>query len=115
MFITKKKHNKEILCFVEENKRLTKELEEAKNLKEILNQLAQKELTVTGGFGITVNGGSHIEFDDSVAVYVDDMLGGKVIKQEATKCLIISKDGKVETGYTKEKADKGYSYKLIRE
>lgn len=47
--------------------------------------------------------------------YTDDILGGKVIKQEGTKCLIISKDGDVKTGLTKSKPDKGYKYKLVRE
>jgi hypothetical protein len=47
--------------------------------------------------------------------YVDDILGGKVIKQDGTKCLVISKDGEVKTGLTKQKPDKNYNYKLVRE
>lgn len=52
---------------------------------------------------------------ENVLVYVDDMLGGKVIKQEATKCIYIDKNGNIKTGLTKQKSDKGFSYKLIRE
>ncbi len=55
------------------------------------------------------------ELSDNVAVYVDDLAGGKVIKQEANKCVKINKEGEIEEGYTKKKCDKGYSYKLIRE
>jgi len=49
-----------------------------------------------------------------VAVFVEDLAGGKVIKQEANKCIKISKDGDIEEGHTKKKCDKGFSYKLIR-
>jgi hypothetical protein len=53
---------------------------------------------------------------DDVVRIVDDVLGGKVMKHEATtKCLIVDKQGNVKTGMTKQKADKGYSYKLVRE
>ena len=46
--------------------------------------------------------------------YTEDILGGKVIKQEGTKCIVIDKNGDVEIGLTKQKADKGYNYKLQR-
>jgi hypothetical protein len=51
---------------------------------------------------------------DHVAVYVDDYFGGKVIKQEATKVVIIDKNGKTTEAFSKQKPDKGYSYKLVR-
>ena len=92
------------------------ELKEAKDLKAILEKLYplydfSKSLRYEGG------GNLNIEemLPDNVLVYVDDVLGGKVIKQEGIKCLIIDKDGNVKTGLTKQKADKGYSYKLVRE
>ena len=48
------------------------------------------------------------------AIYVDDVFGGKVIKQEATKLIIIRDEGTIIEGYTKEKPDNGYKYKVIR-
>jgi hypothetical protein len=68
---------------------------------------------------IGINGFNTVAWDnitlpDTVLQYVDDILGGKVIKQEGTKCLVIDKDGNVKTGLTKQKADKGFSYKLVR-
>jgi hypothetical protein len=58
---------------------------------------------------------SHYSLPDNVLQYIDDILGGKVIKQEGNKCLVIDKKGNVKTGLTKEKVDKGYEYKLVRE
>ena len=49
------------------------------------------------------------------AIYVDDYLGGKVIKQEATKLIKISNDGTIIEGYTKKDPDKGYRHKIVRE
>src|SRR5574343_7023 len=97
--------------------KLEKELEEAKNLKEILEKMSS--MTINGQ-GFAVSGGawsiaSEFNLPDDVLRYVDDILGGKVIKQEGTKCLVIDKDGNVKTGLTKQKSEKGYSYKLVRE
>lgn len=54
----------------------------------------------------------HIVFPDNVPQYVDDIFGGRVIKQEAFKGIVIDKDGNVKTGLTKLPPDIGYSYKL---
>lgn len=95
----------------------------AENLKEVLVELANKTgiphpklgKYLTWDIAEGVDWGSNsIVLPDDVLQYTDDILGGKVIKQEGTKCLVISKDGKVTEGLTKQKADKGYSYKLIR-
>lgn len=97
---------------------LEKELKQAKDLKEILNKFSSMSIngfnfaTVGGCFDIGYGG---ITLPDNVLVYVDDILGGKVIKQEGNKCLVIDKDGNVKTGLTKQKPDKGYNYKLVRE
>jgi len=96
-------------------KNLEEELEKAKDLKSILEKMSS--LTVNGSNiwadGATISTGFRLP--DNVLVYVDDILGGKVIKQEGNKCLVVSKDGTVKTGLTKSKTDKGYSYKLVRE
>jgi len=118
MFITKKKHTKILKemteLYAERHSKLTQELKEARDLKTILEKMS----------GITFNGQNvfydlsssmNISFSDEVAQYVDDLFGGKVIKQEANKAIIITKEGEVKTGLTKEKVDKGYKYKLIRE
>jgi len=103
-----------ILKLEKEIKEGKEELREAKDLKTILDRFSSISIN---GRGFTVSGGNwHTELvlPDTVLQYTEDILGGKVIKQEGTKCLVIGKDGIVKTGLTKEKADKGYSYKLVR-
>lgn len=109
---------------------LSKELEEAKSLKGLLTEIVKRTGippidTKTGSgylygtdFGLGYSSGAwhnQINLGDDVLQYTDDILGGKVIKQEGNKCLVIAKDGTVKTGLTKAKVDKGYSYKLVRE
>jgi len=92
---------------------LKEDLKNAKDLKEILGKVG----SLFGSEFLMANGsaGYALNLPDTVLQYTEDILGGKVIKQEGNKCLIIDKEGKVKTGLTKEKVDKGYSYKLIRE
>lgn len=122
MFISKKKHKKEIALkdqYIkgqsEQITLLKKELEEAKNLKVILEKMSGMTIN---GTGWAISGGNWatptLELPDNVLQYTEDILGGKVIKQEGTKCLVIDKEGNVKTGLTKQKADKGYNYKLVR-
>jgi len=116
--ITNKTHNRIIKElneeYAEKHKKLTEELKEARDLKAIL-----EKLTCTTVFGfkgcITSSGGWGYDLPDNILVEVEDILGGKVIKQEGTKCLIVSKEGNVKTGLTKQKPDKGHTYKLIKE
>lgn len=121
--ITNKRHNqiiehkdKTINDYLAKIIKLEKELEQAKNLKDILGKFSGISIN---GQGIAYTGGSwNIEasFGDNVAQYVEDMFGGKkVIKQEANKGIKIDKHGNVTTGLTKQNVDKGYSYKLVRE
>lgn len=96
---------------------LNKELSQARDLKEILNKFSGitfngEYLQATGGTIGWKSAG--FELSDNVLVYVDDILGGKVIKQEGTKCLVVDKDGNIKEGLTKQKADQGYTYKLVR-
>ena len=91
---------------------LEEKLRKAEDLKEILVSLSDKSkkyIDFMAGSSCMMG-----ELPDNVLVYVDDILGGKVIKQEGVKCLVIDRAGNVKTGLTKQKADKGYTYKLMR-
>lgn len=102
------------MTYKEYSERLEKELAEAKNLKSILEKITSMTIN---GLDFSATGGcftSGYNLPDTVLQYTDDILGGKVIKQEGTKCLVIDKNGDVKIGLTKQKADKGYRYKLIR-
>lgn len=88
-----------------------KELEQAKNLQLILEKLYPLHSFIAKNY---VDDGYSLNLPDDVLRYTEDILGGKVIKQEGNKCLIIEKDGSVKTGLTKQKVDNGYNYKLIR-
>lgn len=98
--------------------KLEKEISEARNLKEILDKLTIKWTTITSSGGIDNDvswiGGTHFSLDESVLVYVDDYFGGKVIKQEATKLVIVDEKGDVTYSQTKQSPDKGFKYKLLR-
>lgn len=107
---------------------LKNQLRDAKDLKNVLEIMASKTgipapdtkggyfYAIDNGFGVSSTSFStHIKLPDTVLQYTDDILGGKVIKQEGNKCLVIAKDGTVKTGLTKAKVDKGYTYKLVRE
>jgi len=101
-------------AYAEKHAELTAELKEARDLKTILDRFSS--LTINGT-GFAMSGGTwntELVLSDTYLQYVEDILGGKVIKQEGTKCLVIGKDGTVKSGLTKEKADKGYTYKLVR-
>jgi len=91
-------------------------LVKAEDLKEILKKVSSPDISV-GDFLFATGSGHniHLELGDDVLVYVEDILGGKVIKQEGTKCLVVDNEGNVKTGLTKQKPDKGFTYKLVRE
>ena len=91
---------------------LKKELDEAKSLKLILEKLYPLYSTT---FTANMTGGLDLNLPADVPRYVPDLFGGKVIKQEATKAILIGKEGEVQQGLTKSEPDKGYTYKLIRE
>lgn len=92
-----------------------KELLQAKDLKTILEKLSSDIIPLVDSKYIkAVNGWDELIFPDNVLQYTEDILGGKVIKQEGNKCILIEKDGSVKTGLTKQKVDKGFTYKLIR-
>jgi len=97
--------NKYSLSYKQQVGNLTKELENAKDLRKILETIG----------GININGITLAGCGGSFKISVDDILGGKVIKQEGIKCLVIDKNGNVKTGLTKQKRDDKYTYKLVRE
>ncbi len=126
MFVTKKYH-KEIISRYEEinqelvkiNENLRKELKQAKDLSALLEKLTDKTSSIVytngGGWGtIVADATKAIYEDENIPRYAEDILGGKVIKQEGTKCIVINENGEVKTGLTKQKADKDYTYKLVR-
>ena len=99
-----------------EIEQLKVQLAHARDLKAIVEKIAQVKIgsdSLLYSDGTTISTGWG-EMPDNVLVYVDDILGGQVIKQEANKCLVIDFDGNVEEGLTKDKVDKGYNYKLVR-
>jgi len=106
--------DKTINDYLQKILKLEQELKEARDLHKILDKFSS--LTI-GGTGFSVSGGNwsnELVLPDTVAQYTEDILGGKVIKQEGVKCIVIDKDGVVKTGLTKKQADKGYGYKLVR-
>lgn len=95
-----------------EKNSLIKELDSARDLKAIVEKLYQ--LTFTSNNVISFTSTGTFTLSDNIPQYVDDYFGGRVIKQEATKVVVLEKDGAMHTHYTKQKPDKGYNYKLIR-
>lgn len=108
---------KEINCKDIEINNLREELRQARDLSSILEKLVldKNNHSVVYGPGFNISCSGEISFTDDVAIYVPDILGGKVLKQEGIKCIKIDKDGNPKEGLTKQKPDKGFNYKLIRE
>lgn len=115
LWITKYRHNKIIARYEDNIKDLREALWRKEKFEEILGKLTDKA-NVFGDASMTwVSGGDVMAcLDDSVPRYVEDVLGGKVIKQEATPVTILDENGKATYGYTKQKADKGRTYKLVQ-
>ncbi len=116
MFITVKKHNQlmheQAVIHEKEIKELLKTRNEAQDLKSILEKVSSMRIN---DMSFTMTGGNfHVSVPDNVLQYVDDILGGEVIKQEAVKCILIDPKGNITTGLTGRRADKGYTYKLVR-
>jgi hypothetical protein len=100
-----------------EIKELEERLKKAENLELILQKLYPLT-TFNGCISFTDSGGymkGELILPDNVLQYVDDLFGGKVIKQEGVRAIKIEKDGTIKTGLTKQKADDGRLYKLVQE
>ena len=102
------------------------ELKEAKSFKELIERLATPKTLLYNGSGFSFSGSydplnnSEIIFQTSEGnktTWVSDELSSDVItKEKSTKIVFLNKDGDfIKSGYTKQKADKGFSYKLVRE
>jgi hypothetical protein len=102
--------NLELRCY-----EYSAKLEKAENLKDILDKMTSMTINGIGFANAMGSWNLNMDLPDNVAQYVEDMLGGKVIKQEANKVIKIDQQGNVTTGLTKQAKDKGFSYKLIRE
>lgn len=114
MFITKYRHNK----IVEQYQKAIDDLKETLNRKEKFEEILEKLTDKTIGYGYTLNtcvsaGDIMASLDDSVPRYVEDVHGGKVIKQEATPVTILDENGKATYGLTKQAPDKGKKYQLL--
>lgn len=99
-------------------KELELKLEQAEkntDLKEILHRLSSIKINNLSFSDTCGTWETNLTLSNDVLVYVDDILGGKVIKQEGVACVVVSKDGNTRIGLTKQKPDKGFNYKLIRE
>jgi hypothetical protein len=97
---------------------------EIKDLEERLKKAENLETILTKFYSIFTSSGQILKMDymsgelilpDDILRYVDDLFGGKVIKQEGVKAIKIEKDGTIKTGLTKQKADEGRIYKLVQE
>lgn len=103
------------------------ELTKAKDFKKIMERITDKH-----DWTISLNGGSYtMSYDplsqseitlkpdenNSMTFVADELSENEVIiKQKSTPVVILNKDGEVKKkGFTKQKADKGYTYKLVRE
>jgi len=128
MFITKKRHCERVAEIEEKYDKkiqdLKEQLKEAKDFKALIERLASpQKISSIGGFTIAgsydpLNSDNEIELKiaDNIATLVNDELSSEIIvKQQSTKVVFLDKNGSIEkSGYTKQKPDKGYSYKLIR-
>lgn len=119
MFISKKKHDAIVADLKEDIDYLEKRLVKATDLKEVLTTLVADRKNYLIGDSLSfvdcVSGSYELNLPDTVPVYVDDIFGGKVIKQEATPVTKLDKKGKATYGYTKTKPSKGKEYLLIQE
>lgn len=138
MFITKKRHLKIIDANCREHESQRERLENAvairdKSLKEKEEAIVElrKEIKQFTFFqdvakllgkasGHFINGTDRtafgaLELPDSVATLVDDALGGKSFKHEATtRVVIVAPNGDVTYGVTKQPCDKGRGYRLVQ-
>jgi hypothetical protein len=103
-----------ILNLTKENNDLREQLSQARNLKAILENLYPLH-HVFGSVVVHGSNGISLNLPADVARIMPDHFGGNVIKQDATKVVVLDKNGNAKTAYTKKQADKGFSYLLVRE
>lgn len=103
---------------------LKEQLQDAKNLKYVLETLADKtgipsfdkNSYIITDFNWTLWSVNvwEMELPDKYLCYEEDILWGKVIKQEANKCIIIDEYWNVDVWITKQDCDKWRKYKLVQ-
>ena len=113
IWITKYRHNKIVGQYEEAIKDLKEAIWRRDALVEVVDKLVDKTNELTADYSSCIGSSdvmSHL--DDSVPRYIEDVNGGKVIKQEATPVTILDADGIATYGFTKEAPDKGRKYQL---
>lgn len=113
IWITKYRHNKIVGQYEDAIKSLNEALYRKEKFEEIVDKLADKTNVMSADLSGAISSTDVMaHLDDSVPRYVEDVNGGKVIKQEATPVTILDENGKATYGLTKEKPDKGRMYQL---
>ena len=115
-FITKYKHNEIVAQYKTALEDSRQAIYRKEKFEEIVGKLTDKVVGVVGMCGAaTAANRCNVmsELDSTVAVYVDDYFGGKVIKQEATAVTILDTNGKATYGVTARKLPKGKNYHLV--
>lgn len=131
MFISKKKHKEIIITCMKDQANEVAEykkrilaledaLKEAKDFKDLFNKVAIKfndciMVNDVNNCFVSIENGFELKLPENVPVYVEDMLGGKVIRQESIPVTKLDKKGKATYGYTKAEPTKGREYLLIQD
>ncbi len=117
MFITRKEHDR----IVAEKDREIECLRRDNKLGYLLESFEKRLDTCTADMSNCIQfanahfGNATLTLPDEYPVYVPDHFGGKVIKQESTKVVILDEEGNATYAVTgKHSADKGYKYLLVR-
>lgn len=117
MFISRKEHER----IVAEKDREISSLKDGVKLSLVLQRLVEKtekqekDWTTFCDATTTLKWGALEEsLSDAIPRYVDDYYGGKVIKQEATKVVILDDNGDATYAVTRKAADRGRKYLLVQ-
>lgn len=112
MFITKKEHLRIVADKDERIEKLSEAIKEERRRNDISELLRKHDQDLCGitGYVDSLRAG----FPDNIPQYVDDYFGGKLFKQEATKVVILDKDGNATYALTAKTPDEGFSYVLDR-
>jgi len=115
-WITKWKHNN----IVEQYRKSIDDLREALWRKEKFEEICEKLTDKTNNLGVSFDtaiscgqASAMDQLDETVAIYVDDYFGGKVIKQESHPVTILDEEGKATYAVTGRKLPKGQTYHLV--
>lgn len=116
-WITKYRHNKIVAEYkeaLEISKQNINRKEKFEEITEKLTDIADRLTDKFDGVIASIDGciaEGNLILPNDVARYVDDYYGGQVLKQEATKLVVIDKDGNATYHWTAKKPTGGYSYR----